>query len=112
MMEGQSCIVIFITTSTDEQAKKIANALLNKEKAACVNIIPGIHSLFWWQGKIDSASEALLMVKTRRQLLDDVIKLVKELHSYDLPEIIALPIIGGSEEYLEWIGESVKERRR
>ncbi|MDI6703904.1 MAG: divalent-cation tolerance protein CutA [bacterium] len=106
-MKRLSHIVIFITASTDEEAKKIANALLNKKKAACVNILPGVHSLFWWQGGIDSASEVLLIVKTEEHLLDDVVKLVKELHGYSVPEIIALPIIGGNQEYLKWVSESI-----
>lgn len=106
-MENPSYIVIFITTSTDEEAKKIADALLTEKKASCVNILPKVHSLFWWQGRIDSASEVLLIVKTEERLLDDVTKLVRELHSYSVPEIIALPIIGGSEKYLKWISESM-----
>lgn len=101
-------VATFITTSTDEEADKIARALLNEKKAACVNIIKGVHSHFWWQGKIDSCNETLLVVKTEERLLDDIIKLVKELHSYDVPEIIALPIIGGHEEYLRWVSESVE----
>ena len=109
---NQQTVLIFITTSTKKEAEKIANALLNRKKAACVSILPGVNSFFWWQGKIDSASEALLVVKTKSGLLDDIVKLVKKLHSYDVPEIIALPIIGGNEEYLEWINDSVKNRAK
>lgn len=109
MRYNTSFIVIFITTSTFEEANKIANALLSKKKVACVNIIPIIHSFFWWQGKIDSADESLLIVKTKRELWDDVVKLVKTLHSYTVPEIIALPIIGGNEDYMKWISDSVRE---
>ena len=101
-------IVIFITTATQKQAKRIADALLTQKKAACVSILPRVHSLFWWKGKIDSAGEVLLVVKTESRLLEATVKLVRRLHSYDVPEVIALPIIGGNEEYLEWIGKSLK----
>jgi periplasmic divalent cation tolerance protein len=77
--------------------------LLKQRKVACINIIPGVNSLFWWQEKIDSAEESLLVIKTRSVLLNEIIQLVKEIHSYDVPEIIALPIIGGNRDYLEWI---------
>jgi periplasmic divalent cation tolerance protein len=73
-----------------------------------VNIVGKIHSLFWWQGRVDRAYEALLIVKTRRALLAKLIKKVKSLHSYEVPEIIALPIIAGNREYLRWLNESTK----
>jgi periplasmic divalent cation tolerance protein len=101
-MEYQ-CIVVFITVDSQENAQKIANKLLTERKAACVNIIPKVESQYWWQGKLESADELLLIVKTRAALLDELIKLVKENHLYSIPEIIALPIIGGNEDYLKWI---------
>ena len=107
-MRKSSFIVIFITTSGDKEAKKIARALVSQKKAACVNIVPRIESFFWWKGKIDSAKETLLIVKTKSHLLDDVIKLVRKLHTYDVPEIIALPITAGNKEYLRWITRSLK----
>jgi len=70
--------------------------------------VPGVSSLFWWQGKIDSAQESLLIVKTTASRLNELVTLVKELHSYDVPEIVAIPIVGGNQEYLEWIGKEVK----
>ena len=103
-------IVIFITTAKEKEAKRIADTLLTQKKAACVSILPRIQSLFWWQDKIDSAYEVLLVVKTESRFLGDVIKLVKKLHSYDVPEIIALPIIGGNEEYLQWINRSLRNK--
>lgn len=102
-------IVVFITAPEEEQAKKIADQLLSKRLIACVHILPKASSLFWWQGRIDSAEEVLLILKTKEDLLDEVVKTTKKLHSYEVPEIIALPIIGGSEEYLEWINESLKD---
>jgi len=108
-MENRENVVIFITTGTDEEAHRIANMLLNQRKAACVNILPKIRSLFWWQDKLDSAQESLLIVKTRAALVDDIVSMVREIHSYDVPEVIALPIIGGNPDYLEWIGKEVRQ---
>ena len=96
-------IVVFITAADDEEAGLISRVLLEQRKAACVNIVPGISSLFWWQDSIDSAQESLLVVKTRAVLLDEIVQLVKEIHSNDVPEIIALPIVGGNQDYLEWV---------
>ena len=96
-------IIILITTSTEEEAHHIAHLLLNQRKAACINIVPGIDSLFWWRGELDKAKESLLIAKTLASLLPEVITLVKGVHSYQVPEIIALPILGGNEDYLRWI---------
>jgi periplasmic divalent cation tolerance protein len=98
-------IVILVTAGSSDEAARIANSLLARRKAACVNIVPGASSIFRWQGNIESAQESLLVVKTRLSLLDDVVALIKQVHSYDVPEIIALPIIGGNQDYLQWIGE-------
>jgi periplasmic divalent cation tolerance protein len=102
-MKATDRIIVLITAGSEEEANKIARSLVKEKKAACVNIVPGVNSLFHWKGKIDSARESLLLVKTRAPLLPEIISLVKETHSYEVPEIIALPIIGGSEEYLEWL---------
>ena len=96
-------IVIFITTGTETEAHKIAELVLNRRKAACVNIVPRVTSLFWWEDKLDSAQESLLIVKTKASLFPEIISLVREVHSYEVPEIIALPIIAGNEDYLKWI---------
>ena len=108
-MEEFADIVLFITTANAEEAQRIAGVLVNERKAACVNIVPRVSSLFWWQDKVDSAQESLLIVKTKASVLDEVVRLVREHHSYDVPEIIALPIIGGNRDYLEWIGKEVKQ---
>ena len=108
-MENRENVVIFITTGTDEEAHKIANMLLNKRKVACVNILPKVRSLFWWQDKLDSAQESLLIVKTKASVLNEIVRLVKEIHSYEIPEIIAMPIVGGNPDYLEWIGKEVRQ---
>ncbi len=101
-------VVIFITTANAEEAQRISKALLEQKKAACVNIVSGVNSLFWWQGKLDSAQENLLIVKTKASLLNELTRLVKEIHSYDTPEIIALPIVGGNQDYIEWVAKEVK----
>ena len=102
-------IVIFITASGKKEAHRIAKALLKNKLAACVNIVDKIESFFWWQNKLDKAKEALLLVKSKKKNFPRIAKLVKSLHSYDVPEIIALPICAGYKPYLNWIDESVAE---
>ena len=96
-------VVIFITASSYEEAHKISEALVSQKKAACVNIVPKVNSIFTWKGKLEESEESMLIVKTRAKLFPDVVTLVKWLHSYEVPEIIALPIIEGNPDYLEWI---------
>jgi len=102
-------IIIFITTSNKKEAEKIAKALLKNKLAACVNILDRVKSIFRWQGKVDQANEALLIIKSHRKKLSKIIKLVKSLHSYEVPEIIAVPISGGYKPYLKWIDESLRQ---
>lgn len=106
-MEQHNYIVVFITTKDTEEAQKIAVALLKRRLAACVNIVPEVNSHFWWQDKLDSAKESLLVIKTKDTLLPDIVKSVKKIHSYTVPEIIALPVIGGDQDYLDWIDSEV-----
>ncbi|MFH0932806.1 MAG: divalent-cation tolerance protein CutA [Nitrospirota bacterium] len=98
-------IVVFITASDEEEAAKIAKALVESRLAGCVNIIKDIRSIYSWQGKIENEKEVLMIVKTQKALFNSLMKKVKELHSYTVPEIIALPIITGSEDYLKWLKE-------
>jgi periplasmic divalent cation tolerance protein len=100
-------VVILITASIDEEAERIANKLLTQRKAACVNIIPKVRSLFWWKGELDSADEAVLIVKTKASLVDQIVSLVREAHSYEVPEVIALPLIGGNRDYLNWMNDEL-----
>jgi len=95
--------VVVLITATEEEAHGLTDLLLRQRKAACVNILSKVHSRYWWQGKIESDNESLLIVKTKASLLDQLISLVKENHSYEVPEIIALPIVGGNQDYLNWI---------
>jgi len=106
-MEEPKYIVVFVTTGSTEEAQRISGILLEQRKVACVNIIPKVDSLFWWEDKLDSAQENLLVAKTKASLLPEIINLVKKVHSYEVPEIIALPIVGGNKDYLEWIEKSV-----
>lgn len=108
MAKVKGYLVVFITTASAVEAQRIAHILVSERKAACVNIVSQVHSRFWWQGKIDSANETLLIVKTKASLLDELIRLVKENHSYEVPEIIALPILGGNQDYLKWIDSEIK----
>jgi periplasmic divalent cation tolerance protein len=100
--------VIFITASGKKEADKIAKALLKHKLAACVNIIKSIESIFWWQGKVQKAKEVLLIVKSKKEKLAGIIRLVKSMHSYSVPEIISLPIIAGNKPYLDWVNESIR----
>jgi len=101
-------IIVFITASSKEEAARIGTALVDERLAACVNIVPQIRSLFFWEGKTQDQGETLLIVKSRLPLLERIIERVQALHSYTVPEVIALPIVGGSPEYLRWLGETTK----
>jgi periplasmic divalent cation tolerance protein len=99
-------IVILVTAKDKKEAEKIAWGLLEAKLIACANIIGGVQSLFWWQGKIDSSKEVVLVLKTKKILFKKVSAKVRSLHSYQTPEIIALPLVAGSEDYLDWIDSS------
>ncbi len=98
-----SYIVVLVTASSPDEAAGIAKKLVADRLAACVNILPSIRSIYRWQGKICDDSEVLLVIKTQDRKLDRLMDRIKEIHSYDLPEMIVLPIIGGWEPYLAWL---------
>lgn len=100
-------VVVLMTAGSQDEAGQIAQALVAETLAACVNVVPGVTSVYRWEGKIQHDQEWLLVAKSRRHLLDKLTRRVQALHSYDLPEIIALPLIGGSEAYLHWIDGQV-----
>lgn len=108
-MKPSEFAVVIVTASSNDEADKITSVLLKKRKAACVNIIPRVNSHFWWKGKIDSSDEALMVIKTKVSVVPDIIELVRKNHSYTVPEIIALPLIGGDQDYLEWISREVMD---
>jgi periplasmic divalent cation tolerance protein len=100
-------LVVLMTAGSQEEADRIANALVTKMLAACVNVLPGVTSVYRWEGELQRDQEWLLVVKSTRDVLDDLVQCVQALHSYDLPEVIALPVVGGSEAYLRWVDSEV-----
>jgi len=96
-------LVVLMTAGSQEEAERIAGSLVKAMLAACVNIIPSITSVYRWEDEIQRDQEWLLLAKTRRDVLEELIQHVRGLHSYDVPEVIALPIVGGSEPYLLWV---------
>jgi periplasmic divalent cation tolerance protein len=104
-------IVIFITVPNKKEAEHIARQLIENRLAACVNIIDKIESVFRWEGKVQRAGELLLVIKSKKLKLTSIIKLVKSMHSYEVPEIIAIPLIAGYKPYLDWLDESVGKSR-
>ncbi|MEW6601255.1 MAG: divalent-cation tolerance protein CutA [Nitrospirota bacterium] len=106
--QAEKGIVIFITSPNEDEAARIARSLVEAGLAACANIIRNIRSIYTWQGKIQDDAEVLMVVKTKRGLFNEVADMVKRLHSYDVPEIIALPITDGSQDYLDWLNKSTK----
>jgi len=111
--EAAEFVVVYITAppaSSGVEAQELAGDLVKSGLAACVNIMPSVSSVYQWQGKIESDEESLLMVKSRKDLLPQLTKYVKEHHSYDLPETIALPIMGGSKGYLDWVAENTNAK--
>ena len=108
MGEPMSYVVVVITTPNKEEAVKIVRILLKERLIACANILGPVSSLFWWQGKIDEENEFLIFMKSRKSLFERISERVTEIHSYDVPEIILLPIIEGSPPYLDWLRDSLQ----
>ncbi len=98
-------VQVTTTTEREEDARQIADLLVERRLAACVQIVGPISSVYRWQGKVESAREWQCLVKTRHDLLDDVSDAIREIHPYEVPEIIAVPIVAGSREYLTWLEE-------
>lgn len=98
--------VIFVTVGNAEEASKIGQALVEEKLVACVNILPRIRSIYWWKGAICDEEECLLIMKTRSSLFPQLKDRIRELHSYEVPEIIAFPVAQGLPEYLDWVVES------
>jgi periplasmic divalent cation tolerance protein len=96
-------IVVLMTAGRSEEAATIARALVNERLAACVNLLPGITSCYRWEGRVAEDAEILLVAKTRTELFEALARRVRELHSYATPEIIAVPVVAGSPDYLQWI---------
>lgn len=106
-MDSEYCVV-FVTCADETQARSIAAAVLQGRHAACVNIVPGVRSLYWWQGAIQDDSELLCVMKTRSEKFEALRDAVAGVHPYDVPEIIALPMAAGHQPYLNWINDCVR----
>jgi periplasmic divalent cation tolerance protein len=105
-------IIVHVTVKDIDEGRKIAKSLVKRRLAACVNIVPEVESHFWWKDKLETAKEAMLFIKTKEELLPELKKNIKKIHSYSIPEIIALPVTGGSRDYLEWIESEIIEADR
>jgi len=101
-------MVVLVTCGSEEEATKIANSLVEERLAACVNIISPVRSIYRWEGKIWDEKEWMLIIKTQKRRFGDLEKKVKSLHSYSVPEIIALPMVKGSASYLKWLEENTE----
>lgn len=105
-MKNDFCVV-FITAPSLKEGKKIGRGLLEEKRAACVNVVNNVESLYWWDGKIENGAEVLLIIKTRKTHIKGIESWVKSHHSYSVPEVIALPVVGGSPPYLRWLEENL-----
>lgn len=112
MAEGTDKRVVLVTCGSAEEAVRIAQALVEQRLAACVNVLTApVHSIYRWKGTVESSEETLLVIKTSRRRLAALEAAVRKLHSYDVPECIALPIVAGSKAYLDWISECLGEHK-
>jgi periplasmic divalent cation tolerance protein len=100
-------VTILCTCGTEEEAQAIGNALVEARLAACVNLLPGIQSIYRWQGKVETAQEVLLLIKATEDHFPAVRDRITELHTYDTPEIIAVPVVDGLDKYIAWVREQV-----
>jgi periplasmic divalent cation tolerance protein len=100
--------VVFTACGSAEEANRIARELVERRLAACVNIVPGVESVYRWKGEIESAAEWLLIIKTTAAAFESLSEAISELHSYDVPECVALTVEDGGADYLEWIATAVK----
>ena len=100
---NDTAIIILITCQDEEEATRISHGLVQRDLIACGNILEDVTSIFHWHGEVEQDDEVLLIAKSRKGRLDEIVRVVKDLHSYQTPEVIAMPIIGGSGDYLQWI---------
>lgn len=113
MVAGKQSRIVLVTCGSIREARRIASSVVEKRLAACVNIVPGpVQSIYRWKGKVERAREILMVIKTSVKRLAELEKEIVSLHSYDVPEFIAVPISSGSRKYLAWVNESVKPAAR
>jgi len=101
-------VIVVMTTANREEAVKIVNQLLQERLIACANVVSPVSSLFWWKEKIEEVEEFLVFMKSRGELFEELSERMRALHSYEVPEVLALPIIKGLPSYLEWLGASLQ----
>ncbi len=101
-------VSIYVTASDFKEAERIGKAVVQKRLAACANVVKDLKSFYWWKGKFEKSDEALLFLKSRRDKVKEVIRLIKEIHSYENPAIMVFPIVDGSKDYLDWLDSEVK----
>ena len=101
-------MMIYVTASAPEEAARIGRALVESRLAACANVFPAMTSIYWWQDELQEDREVALILKTRQDLVDDVIAKIKEVHSYDCPCVVALPIKAGNPDFLDWIAAETR----
>lgn len=109
--EKNSSSIAYVTIPDDVAAKTLAHKIINNKLAACVNIIPGITSIYSWDGKVNEDSEVLMMIKTKTSRVEDLVKFVKESHPYSIAEVISVPIEAGNPPYLDWIQKTVPDKK-
>ena len=107
-MESYEYYIAYCTVPTQDVADSLADTLLNSKRVACVNIVPGIKSKYWWDGKVQTNQELLLVMKTRKILVPELVETVKSNHPYSVPEVITVPITAGNPAYLEWLDQNTK----
>lgn len=102
-------LIVFVTCGSREAAEKIATGVVSERLAACVNVLPGVRSCYEWEGKLEWADELLLVMKTTRERYEELEARVRELHAYELPEILAMPVAAGLEKYLAWVDANTRK---
>src|SRR5690348_6526413 len=100
-------IVVLSTCSSAEEGERLARLIVERRLAACVNVVPGLRSFYWWRGAVEDANEWLLIAKTSRSLFSQVAAALEQAHSYEVPEVLALPVVEGAPNYLNWLASSV-----
>ncbi len=103
--------LVVLVTAPRREAKNIAEKIIADRLAACVNIVDKIESIYWWKGSVEHGEESLLIIKTRTERFPELVEKIKEIHSYTVPEIIALPIIMGNEDYLAWVDAETRREK-
>ncbi|MFC1477625.1 divalent-cation tolerance protein CutA [candidate division KSB1 bacterium] len=106
MADGEK-ILMLVTTASQQEAASIGKALVDQRLAACCSILPNIQSYYWWDGKVSEDSEVLLMIKTMKSVEEKAIDTIRGMHSYEVPEMISLPMIGGYDKYFQWMEENI-----